>query len=278
MGIAYLLILDGIDVSPLTVVSIRSAAAAAFVSVAILSRRELRTQVRSVQLSRVVLPLLGSGLLSGTGFYILLIYTFDVAGVAVGTVLLYLAPSLVAFGAWRIFGDRLSKVQRISLVTSLVGVVGVSGIISGGERVGLLGAVLGLASAIAYASHSLFGQVLLTRLQPLVVVGLTSIICAAGIWTIKLIVEGATMPSLEATALIIAVIGVGTTLIPLVLYTWGLSRLGAARASLLTMVEPAIAVLLAYVILGETLTLWQWAGGSLVVVSVFIAGLERVVR
>lgn len=278
IGIAYALILDEFDVSPLTIVSIRSASAAIIVLIVILLRRELRSQVLSLRSRQVLRPLLGAGLISGTGFYIALIYTFDAAGVAVGTVLLYLAPSLVAFGAWKIFGDRLSRLQRIALLTSLVGVIGVSGIITGGDVFRPQGIVLGLASAIAYASYSLFGQVLLARLHPLVVVGMSSLIGAAGIWIIKLIVEGPGMPSLEAAAMIIAVTGIGTTLIPLVLYTWGLARLGAARASLLTTVEPAVAVLLAYVILSETLTPWQWAGGGLVILSVFIAGLERAVR
>jgi drug/metabolite transporter, DME family len=276
IGIAYRLILDEFPVSPLSVVAIRASTSAIVLLTVIMLRHELRAQIRLSIAPDVRWLLLAAGLLSGTGFYIALIYTFEVAGVAVGTVLLYFAPSIVAFGAWIMFKDRITRTQKLALCLSLMGVIGVSGVITGGDTFRPLGVALGLTSAVCYASYSLLGQQLLRRLNPLLVVALTGLVGSVGMWTIKLSIEGSRLPSFEALLWIVGVTGLGTTLVPLVLYTWGLSKLGAARASLLTTIEPASAVFLAFVILNETFTVFQMAGGGLVLVSVIIAGLERV--
>jgi drug/metabolite transporter, DME family len=275
IGIAYRLILDEFPVSPISIVAIRASTSAVVLLTIIMLRHELRAQTRLCTKPEVRWWLLAAGLLSGTGFYIALIYTFEVAGVAVGTVLLYFAPSIVAFGAWAMFKDRITRIQKLALCLSLVGVIGVSGVLTGGNAFQLAGVVLGITSAICYASYSLIGQQLLRRLNPLVVVAFTGLVGSIGMWTIKLAVEGTGLPSIEALLWIIGVTGVATTLVPLVLYTWGLSKLGAARASLLTTLEPVAAVFLAFIILDETLSSLQLAGGGLVLVSVVIAGLER---
>lgn len=276
IGVAYRLILDEFQVSPISIVAIRASTSAVVLLTIIFLRHELRAQIKPSMAPEVRWLLLASGLLSGTGFYIALIYTFEVAGVAVGTVLLYFAPSIVAFGAWAVFKDRITRVQKLALCLSLIGVIGVSGVLTGGDSFRPVGVALGLTSAVCYASYSLLGQQLLRRLNPLLVVAFTGLIGSIGMWTIKLVIEGTGLPSLEALLWIVGVTGIGTTLLPLVLYTWGLSNLGAARASLLTTIEPASAVLLAFVILGETLTALQLAGGGLVLASVIIAGSERV--
>ena len=278
IGIAYRLILDRFDVSPITVVAIRVTTSALALLFVVLIRRTLRAQLRILLQPGLRGLLLAAGLLSSTGFNVALIYTFETAGVAVGTVLLYFAPSVVAFGAWMLFKDRITRLQKAALLLSLAGIVGVSGMLGGGEAFRPLGVVLGLVSAVAYASYSLFGQQLLKRLHPVVVVSMTGIVGSIGVWTLKLALESRDLPSLEATLWIMGVTGIGTTLVPLVLYTWGLSKLGAARASLLTTIEPVVAVMLAFVILDESLTAAQLGGGVLVIASVMIAGLERAAR
>lgn len=275
IGVAYRLILDEYDVSPLTLISVRTTTAAVAVMVYVLLRPHLRVQIAVARSFRAVLPLLGAGMVSITGFNIALIYAFEVSGVAVGTVLLYFAPSIVAFGSWLVFKHRISKVQRIALVLSLCGVVGVSGVITGGETFQTTGVTLGVLAATGYASYSLVGQFLLRRYHPLVVVGLSQSVGALVSWTVKLAVDGASIPGFTAIAWIVGVTGILTTLVPMVLYTWGLSKLGPPRASLLTTIEPVLAVGLAFTVLHETLTVYQLGGGALVIGSVALAASER---
>lgn len=275
IGIAYRLILDGFDISPVSVVTIRATMSSIVLLTVVLLRPALRAQVQLITNPRVSIPLLGAGLVSVTGFYIVLIYAYEEAGVAVGTVLLYLAPSFVALGTWLVFKQRITRAQRLALVMSFLGVIGVSGVLTGNAVFNAAGVVLGVISAVCYASYSLFGQQLLTRLHPIVLVALSTWIGTIGLWLVKFAVEGPSMPTLPALAWTAIVTGIGTTLVPLLLYTWGLAALGAKRASLLTTVEPLLAVTLAFIILGETLSAIQLSGGILIVAGVLIAGLER---
>lgn len=276
IGVAYRLILDGYDVSPVTLITFRTTTAAVAVMAYVLLRPNLRRQVGRVRsLNNAALLLIG-GTVSITGFNIALIYAFEVAGVAVGTVLLYLAPSIVALGSWLAFKYRISTSQRVALVLSLCGVVGVSGVITGGETFQIGGPVLGILAATGYASYSLVGQVLLTRWHPIVVVGLSQSVGAIAAWIVKVAVDGPMLPNPAAIAWIVGITGIMTTLVPMVLYTWGLSKLGAPRASLLTTIEPVLAVGLAFVVLDESLTVYQLAGGSLVIGAVVLAASEGV--
>lgn len=54
----------------------------------------------------------------------------------------------------------------------------------------------------------------------------------------------------------------------------GLRQLGGVQTSLLGVAEMLVSLLLAYLLLGERLALWQWIGGGLLVVSVLLIGRE----
>lgn len=156
--------------------------------------------------------------------------------------------------------------------------VGVSGVITGGATFQVAGIILGILAATGYASYSLVGQFLLTRYRPLVVVGLSQSVGAVTAWTVKLVVDGSSIPGFTAIAWMVGATGIVTTLVPMVLYTWGLSKLGPPRASLLTTIEPVLAVGLAFTVLNETLTVYQLSGGALVIGSVILAASERMRR
>jgi drug/metabolite transporter (DMT)-like permease len=51
-------------------------------------------------------------------------------------------------------------------------------------------------------------------------------------------------------------------------YTEGINRIGAARASITATLEPITAGFIAWLLLGETMELWQILGAALVIASV----------
>jgi len=56
---------------------------------------------------------------------------------------------------------------------------------------------------------------------------------------------------------------------PLLIYA-GISLIGASRASIVSTVELPFAVVLAHMILGEDLSLMQWAGAALIFISTLL--------
>ena len=71
------------------------------------------------------------------------------------------------------------------------------------------------------------------------------------------------------------VTGVLATLLPITLYTYGLSRLPASDASILLTFEPVVALILAAGALGESLALGQWLGASSVLAGVVLLTWPR---
>jgi drug/metabolite transporter (DMT)-like permease len=61
---------------------------------------------------------------------------------------------------------------------------------------------------------------------------------------------------------------------PIACFYTGVKRIGASVAGLLSTAEPLVTVLLAYIVLDESLTAWQLAGGGLIVASVAALSLE----
>lgn len=68
---------------------------------------------------------------------------------------------------------------------------------------------------------------------------------------------------------------IGGTVLPFVLVVMAIQHLGAAGASLMGMMEPLIAFLVAWIVLGESLNLIQIIGGLTMLTGVYIAELAR---
>lgn len=273
LGITYELIGRHIRVEPVTLVTLRASAAALVLLIAFSRNAALANDLAALRHPRIALAVITMGLVSTATFYVMLIYAYREAGVAVATVLLYFAPAIVAIMSWLVFRMPVPNSHRLALALAFAGVVGVAG--STGGSTTWLGIVLGLLSALTYASYSLLARLALDRMSSLAVVTLTIAIGAVALWPVKLLVDGADLPSLSSIAVIAVVNGIGTTVAPMMLYTWGLSHLGPSRASLIATAEPAIAVILAYIVLGERLSWIQIGGGLAIAAGVILGSLER---
>jgi drug/metabolite transporter (DMT)-like permease len=69
---------------------------------------------------------------------------------------------------------------------------------------------------------------------------------------------------------------IGGTVVPFVLVVMAIKHLGAAGASLMGMIEPLIAFIVAWIVLGESLNAIQIFGGMAMLTGVYIAELARI--
>jgi drug/metabolite transporter (DMT)-like permease len=72
---------------------------------------------------------------------------------------------------------------------------------------------------------------------------------------------------------LLAIAGICTVL-PIAAFFAGLARLGPARASILSTIEPVITILLAALVLGETIGLLQILGGALILSAGVVVGRQ----
>ena len=87
---------------------------------------------------------------------------------------------------------------------------------------------------------------------------------AAAVFVVAMLVRGPHWPQTTGGWLAIVGIALLCTVVAITLYFAGLERIGPVRASTLSTIEPLCAVVLAAILLGETLAPVQLAGGALI--------------
>jgi drug/metabolite transporter (DMT)-like permease len=215
------------------------------------------------------------GLTAVTAFYLVLIYAFSATSVPVATLILYLAPSLVALGAFLSLGERLTRIHIAALALSFLGCALVARIYSPGAiAANGWGLLLCLGSAVAYASYSIQVKPLLSRVPSETIILGHLAVGSVGLVVVKLLVS----PTEWASPLGLVVAGLFTglvlTVVPLVTYTIGLRGLPAGEAATIATLEPVLATIVAWVVLDERLDALQILGGALVVASVVILAVS----
>jgi drug/metabolite transporter (DMT)-like permease len=182
--------------------------------------------------------------------------------------LLYLYPAFVTVLAALWLGERLTRVKAAALVLCLGG----SALMVGGGHGEPLGIALALASAVVYSLYIVAGARVARGVDPLATTALVCLSAAAVFCGMSLVrtLSGAA-PHWPATPMAwgaVVAISLVSTVTAMLAFFAGLARLGAARTSMLSTLEPVVTVLLAAILLGERLMPLQWCGGAAVLAAV----------
>jgi drug/metabolite transporter (DMT)-like permease len=217
----------------------------------------------------LVLGVLGVATVQATYYY-----TIARLGVGLAILLQYLAPSLiVVYELLR--GRRVGALVIASVIAATIG----TGLLLGGVGIAAvrgnpLDWTIGLLSSVCFAFYLLYSKRGLEKYEPPTVL-LYSFVIAAIVWGFVhppwQIVAAGHSPRLWGMFL---ALGLFSTLFPFSLFTMGLKRLPASEAGLLATFEPVVAVLTAWLILGEGLKPSQWLGATLVLSASVIAHLR----
>ncbi|MBM3585746.1 MAG: DMT family transporter [Alphaproteobacteria bacterium] len=133
----------------------------------------------------------------------------------------------------------------------------------------LEGSLWAIASAAFYAVYLMVNQAHGRTLGAarFTALGMTAGTATVAVYFLALKPIAALNVSLVAWAYVVA-IAVFCTVVPMIMFTEGIKRIGAARASLVATIGPPWTVALAALVLGETFTVQQAAGGALVILGV----------
>jgi drug/metabolite transporter, DME family len=187
----------------------------------------------------------------------------DHTSVAIAVLTHYVAPVLVALAAPWIDRERNPAAVGAAIL-ALLGLALVLEPWNGASRVGL-GAGLGLISAFCYAGNVFIIRRLAASIGIARTISYHSLLAAALLAPL-LLVSPLPAVSWHAVGLIAAAsltIGAGAG----VLYIAGLSRIGSARAGVLTFAEPLVAVLVGIIVWGEPTSATMMVGGALVIAA-----------
>jgi drug/metabolite transporter (DMT)-like permease len=176
--------------------------------------------------------------------------------------LLYAYPTLVCLLAAAFLHERLAPK---TLVVLAVGFAGIALTLGGGHGTPT-GIALGLAAAVFYSVYIVVGA---RELRGIDALASATVVCLAAAATLAVAsaFHAPQLPQVWWGWAAIGAIALVSTVVAMIAFFAGLQRVGPARASITSTLEPVVTVTLAWVLLGETLAPIQIAGGALVLAS-----------
>lgn len=211
----------------------------------------------------------GTGVVSVVLFTVCYFSCQEICSLAVASILLYTAPAIVVVLSAILWRERVTGKKLLALGLTLVGCALVCGVFSGSLTVTGGGILLGLGAGFFYALYSIFGRYALAHYGPMTVTVWTFVF--AGVASLAL-VRPAELAALAQPSLALTAVGlvVCSTVLPYILYTRGLARVEAGKASILASLEPVVASVAGVVLFGEPMSPLTAAGIVCVLAGVYI--------
>lgn len=188
------------------------------------------------------------------------------AGAGLVALLLYLYPAIVTVLSAAIRRRPVGALRAAAVAVALAGTALAVGGDLDSEPVGI---VLGIGAALVYSLYILTGERVMPAVGALPAAAVV-MLSAAGVYGAAAFAEGLALPHGAAGWAALLAIALFSTLFAIVGFFKGMERLGAADASTLSTLEPLVTILLAWLVLGETITAWQLLGGALVLAAVVV--------
>jgi len=207
----------------------------------------------------------------------MLSYFFSVkyTSVSIAVLLLYTAPVYVTLLSPLLLKEYINRRSIFALPISIIGVILVirpDTLFQDVDHTYLIGLAAGLVSGLLYG-----GMTLTSRYLKDYYTG-----TAQGAWALLITILIFSPYSIAITAKILldnlavlVLFGLIPTALALVLYLSGLMQVRAQNASIGALLEPASAVVFAYLILSEPVTASMLAGGALILLGAVIISRER---
>lgn len=208
--------------------------------------------------------LLLSGMAMGIN-WILLFEAYKYTTVSVATLSYYFAPVIVTLVCPFLFKEKLTSKQIICFVMSTLGIVLITGIGDVGESgTHMIGILFGLGAAMFYATVILLNKFIKgveglhrTFLQFIAAILILVPYVAATSGVNLQLLDGIGWGSL----LVVGIIHTGITYC---LYFSSLKELPGQKVAILSYIDPLVAILISVTLLGETMTVMQAIGGTLI--------------
>jgi drug/metabolite transporter (DMT)-like permease len=191
--------------------------------------------------------------------------------VANSVLLANFAPIYVTIGGWLLFGQRVNFTFVVGMLLAIAGAAMLVGASFSLSTQHLLGDLLALTTAIFYGGYILSIKRLRDGLSTGTTMAWAAAITAAVLLPVALITE----PTFFPVTLVGWLVLLGLALISHTggqgLVTFALAHLPASFSSVTLLLQPVLAAIFAWLLLGEVLNPRQIIGGGVVLVGIFIA-------
>jgi drug/metabolite transporter (DMT)-like permease len=205
-----------------------------------------------------------------SGLYFLALERMD-AGVL--SLILYTYPALVTGAAILLGREPASRRRLAALVVASGGLVLV--LVGGGAGAfDLAGAALGAGAALAYTAYILVSHGVTAELEPLPLAALIATGAAVTLTATALLTGSFNTGFAGDGWLWVGLAAVVSTVLAVLLFLNGMSRVGPSTAAILSTLEPPVTVSLAFLTFGEALGAVQLAGAAAVLSAAVMVNLR----
>ncbi len=192
-------------------------------------------------------------------------------------IILFTYPTFTVVFAALLFKVKITKYQLIALLVSYLGVaVAFAGDIKAGHSTNIAtGSVLVFACAITYSLYVLMSGRMIPKMGVSFFTAVAMMSATAGVF-VHFLFSGDNIASLQHLPfkiyMYVLIMAVFATVVPSLLLSIGLSRIGSSNVAIISSVGPMATIIQAYLILGEKFGWLQAIGTILVVAGVWIIG------
>jgi DME family drug/metabolite transporter len=275
LGLLFRILHDNFGLSSLTVAFLRaSVSAILLIAFALTKIRATHLGASHVPAERNVFTISPRdvpffalyGFCGVAAFYFFYVQAVIQTSVTTAVVLLYTAPAFVSLMAWQFWREPMNARKVIAIAVAFLGCALIARAYDvSALQLNALGLLIGLGAGFTYALYTIFSKFALAQHSSTTALVFALLFGAIFLAPLQNWDGFAPLVRQPAAWFFVIALAVGPTLGALTLYNAGLTRVPASNASLVATLEPVVASILAFFVLGERLEIAQMIGGVMVI-------------
>jgi drug/metabolite transporter (DMT)-like permease len=195
--------------------------------------------------------------------------------VANATFLATMAPVWVVLGSGIFIGEHVARQTVYGLLLCVAGAAALIGTSYGLEPGRLTGDLYGVATSFFFGAYFLAVRAARRRSGSGRIIFLSSLVSAAVLFVVALVLEGNFLPSTPGGLAAIAALTLVSHTGGQGFLTYALGHLPAAFSALVIFIEAIAAAFFGWAFVGEPVSIFQAAGGALILAGIFVARPRR---
>ena len=198
-------------------------------------------------------------------------WSLQFTSVANSTLLTNCAPLFAMIGARVFLHERITATIIVGMIVAFAG----ASLLVGG-RIEIRpnhwgGDALAVVTGAFYAAYLLTVKQLRAKFSPPTIMAWSGVVSCLSLLLIAVLSRELLIPGSAKGWLAVIALGLVSHLAGQTLIAFALGHLPASISSIMLLLQPLLAALLAWVVLNERLTLGQWIGGAVVLAGIFVA-------
>lgn len=215
--------------------------------------------------------MLGALFYSGSSAFYFVASKYTGTGLAM--VIFFCYPMFVALFAWLRKERKITKLTFLSLSIIVIGLMLLKG--NDGNPVNLAGIIFAMIAALCYAIYVYKSKHILSRMGTLHFTSVVCLSCTLMFFVLALSTHSLVMPSSLKEWWAALAVGIFATAIPIQLLLEGLKIINQLKASILSVLEPVVTIIVGIMMLGESVSVLQTLGIFIVISGAIMIQFSR---